>query len=214
MIKKQTPVIRSTNKPQWNCKLEFHFRYPPLVRLCKIELCAVDPSGERVLSTEYLAINDISNFLNDVQYLPTYGPRYVDLYNEPNNKRIKRTFSSGTGDDDFSNSGSANNSNSHSSSRSSHDTYLPLVAKGAFYVARLYMSIYSMSAARPSSVLKESLQTNNSLSQELMINPREKRFVAFAIINEVTMIDSRYLNGELSFQLCIGSYNIRIFSIK
>jgi hypothetical protein len=45
-----------------------------------------------VLAKEYLILSELGNYRagHDI-FLPTYGPRYVDLYSRPNNLRVKKT---------------------------------------------------------------------------------------------------------------------------
>jgi hypothetical protein len=95
IIKKRTPILEQTNRPEWNYKLEFNVRYPPLVTLIKIELCNASNTSstfdEIVLAKEYLTLTELSNFrIDDALFLPTYGPCYVDLYSRPNNLRVKK----------------------------------------------------------------------------------------------------------------------------
>ncbi|RMZ98955.1 fer-1 4, partial [Brachionus plicatilis] len=120
---KTSPCLKKTRSPEWNHSIEFVFRYPSLVRLLKIELCSEDASGVRVLAKEYLVISDISNYHNDLNYLPTYGPSYIDFYNEPNNMRIKKFNSQSQ--EDF-------NPLVHEPCSNS---YTPLEASGSHYIA-------------------------------------------------------------------------------
>ena len=156
-----------------------------MVRLIKIELCTEDKSGVRVLAKEYLAISDISSYQNDFRYLPTYGPSYIDFYNEPNNMRIKK-FNSSVTEDNFNCIVNDLSSNS----------YTPLEASGSHYIARLLMGISS-------SLITESFSPDKD--PKYFKVPPEVEFVCFIIIDECTMIDSRYKNGKINFQLCIGT---------
>lgn len=90
-------MLRYNSNPEWNSKLTFNMRYPPLVWVIKIELCnALNGSGtgsdESVLATEYMNIRELGNFrADDAAFLPTFGPQFVDLYSKPNNLRIQKT---------------------------------------------------------------------------------------------------------------------------
>lgn len=54
---KQTPIVHGTNKPVWNHTIEFNHKYPPLVRMFRIELCSQDDGGnEKVLASEFLTV--------------------------------------------------------------------------------------------------------------------------------------------------------------
>lgn len=73
---KQTPVLTATDNPTWNYCIEFNHLYPPLVRMIRIDLCTQDSSqNERILGSEYMSVNDISSYVKDDYFLPTYGPR-------------------------------------------------------------------------------------------------------------------------------------------
>lgn len=97
-------MLRLNSRPEWNCKMTFNMRYPPLVWLIKIELCnALNGVGtgadEVVLATEYINLREVSNFCtDDPTFLPTFGPQHVDFYSKPNNLRIQKTNVSETGD--------------------------------------------------------------------------------------------------------------------
>ena len=156
-----------------------------MLRLIKIELCNETKSGDIILAKEYLSIDDISNYRNEEQYYPTYGPTFIDMYNEPNNYRIKKVGVKS--DDDTS-------------------YYASLVARGSFYKARLSMSVSSRKIS-PFSEFKESIKVPNYMRKSYL---RSKSvihdFLVFCVINEVSMIDDRYKNGEMRFQLCIGKH--------
>ena len=153
--------------------------------------------------------------------MPTYGPRYIDLYDQPENSRVRKMT-----EDMFEDEHSfGENSSISSNKEKNHVTfYSPVSGNGAFYVARLLLKIESKKVIHSK---KSTVETTNgnptSTSQTATIrqesqnvpipveiiktNEEIKEFVAFAIISEVTMIDSRYSNGEISFQLCLGNYS-------
>lgn len=180
-----------------------------MVRLFKIELCTEDTSGERVLAKEYLSINEISNYHRDEPFLPTYGPSFIDLYSEPNNLRIKKILKDSNEDDeDFgllkTNSKMNLNRNQEDEGLKENDRiYMPLGGNGSFYVARMFLSISSKKISQHSE-LKESMKKSFKRI-DIKQKPQLSEFMAFCLINECTMIDSRYQNGELSFQLCVGN---------
>ena len=129
-----------------------------------------------------MSIDDISNYRNEEHYEPTYGPAFIDMYNRPNNYRIKKK----TSEHEFESS------------------YTPLVGDGAFYIARLLMSISSRQIS-PFSELKESVRAPSFLRKDYLKSKSVLNdFVAFSVINEVTMIDSRFKNGEIRFKLSFG----------
>lgn len=114
------------------------------------------------------------------------------MYNEPNNLRIKKTFH-----DQDEEIGNTNNQTKNS--------YTPLEANGSFYVARLFFGITS-------NIGSKNITTNeNKPSLELFIKSPIVEFYCYVIINECTMIDSRYLNGNICFKLCVGK-NLKIIA--
>lgn len=153
--------------------------------MLKIELCTEDKSVVRVLAKEYLVISDISNYHNNLNYLPTYGPSYIDFYNEPNNMRVKK-FDNAKGEDSI-------NPLVHEPCTNS---YTPLEAAGSHYIARVLLGISSTPVTNSS---------NRTESPIYFKVPPEAEFVCYIIIDECTMIDSRYMNGKINFKLCIGT---------
>ncbi|CAF0895015.1 unnamed protein product, partial [Brachionus calyciflorus] len=192
-ITKRIPCVNKTNRPQWNGSIEFTIRYPPLVRLFKIELCTEDSSSVRVLAKEYLVINEIANL--EFNHKPTYGPSFIDMYNEPNNLRIKKTLNNPKDDDIIT------------SSNDSIKTYTPVEAIGSYYVARLLMGITSKFVSHKSK--KENKLPGSDLLRNINSVPIGD-FVCYIIINECSMIDGRYQHGDISFKLCLGTngYNM------
>jgi len=191
-----------TNKPEWNHQIEFYFRYPTLLSLFKIELCSESNSSETVLAREYLTINEISSFQSEFAFSPTYGPRFVDLYSEPNNKRIKKEYEEKY-DIEFDKCGeeTLKDLNDCETKNETND-YMPLSGNGAFYIGQLNMSISSKKILQ-NSEFKDSMVKNYV---SLNLKPVVSEFVAFGVLNEVSMIDRRYEHGEISFQLCIGFF--------
>jgi hypothetical protein len=45
-----------------------------------------------------------------------------------------------------------------------------------------------------------------SLNEKAIIDSKPVSFTAFALINEVSMIDARYKKGPIRFQLCVGNH--------
>lgn len=152
-----------------------------MVSSIKLELCSIDTNLiEKVLACEYLSIYDISNYLkDDLKYLPTYGPRFIDLYNETDKSKFKKQLNR---------------------SDSSPDAFLNLTVDNdkIHYVARLFLSIDSN---------KEFKESDKNLNESHKLEPMlSNEFIAFVILDEVYMIDPRFKDGQLSFQLCIGKH--------
>ena len=149
----------------------------------KIELCSIDSLNSLnviVLASEQISIYEISNYLkDDEQYFPTYGPRYIDFYNNSEKLKLKKKLQSSV-DDITSILDETNLAHNNSIS----------------YVARLFFSIDSKDLNESSERINESMQTKI-----------KNEFVAFLIIDEVTMIDPIYKDAFISFQLCVGMNN-------
>ena len=168
-------------------------------------MCSESASGDLVLAKEYLSLNDICNYRVDDPFVPTYGPRFIDMYNKPNNVRIQKKVNE-TCDEDYA----ANDFSNFNFCQTEldNDRYTPLTSNGAFYVARLFFGIASKKISQHSE-LKESMKSPsylkpNYLNSKSVLN----EFFTFIMIDDVNMIDSRYQNGEISFQLCIGIFYI------
>lgn len=184
--------MKSLN-PEWNYKIEYVILYPPLVSSIKIDLCTQDENTleEKVIASEFLSIYDISNYLkDDCEYLPTYGPRYIDLYSLDTRTKIKNKTESST--DDLSQlDDSTQCDNFH-------------------YVARLFFSIESnrevkhdTTEPKSTKLILQAVQKGNSISYSM--NGFKNEFILFLVLDEVTMIDPKYKDGLLSFQLCFGN---------
>jgi hypothetical protein len=156
-----------------------------LISSFKIELCSIDSLNslnECVLASEQISIYEISNYLkDDEQYFPTYGPRYIDFYNNSEKLKLKKKLQSSV-DDITSILDETNLAHNNSIS----------------YVARLFFSIDSKD-------LNETSVENKTVSMQTKI---KNEFIAFFIIDEVTMIDPIYKDAFISFQLCVGINNI------
>lgn len=175
--------------------------FPSLIRLFQIELCSEESFGDKVLATEYLNIEEISDYSVDGFY-PTFGPSNIDLYSEPGNQRI-RSNTLNSSNSDLSNIGEVLPDTTSDNFTSINKSYIPINGStpgGGDYVARLLLKIESNS-------LKSSKHKTNLVKQEENIQANilrnKKNFTLFAMISDVNMIDQRYQN-DLSFQLCIG----------
>ncbi|CAF0876645.1 unnamed protein product [Brachionus calyciflorus] len=197
-ITRRTSAKKATNKPIWNESFKFIYQFPSLLRLFQIELCSEESFGDRVLATEYLDIEAISDYTSK-EFYPSFGPANIDMYSEPGNQRIR----------------------SHTLNCSSPDltdlaellpvkeetvkpqvlnrSYVPINGVspgGGDYVARLLFQIESFKFEN--SKQKINLKNCDNLKKN------EKNMTLFAMIGDVNMIDFRYQN-DLSFQLCIGT---------
>ncbi len=191
--------------------------YPPLVRLFKIELCLQNSSlEEKVIASEYLTIQDLSNYTKEEFYFPTFGPRYIDLYDKPDNCRIRKNIEDDLCDELIIDNDQLNPD--YNKDRSERSTYTSI--KPANYIARLLISVESQEIPSQKKSNNLNLSLSNSFRdksefdlgltkfESIDLNSFKKDFVAFAIISECSMIDKRFKNGEISFQLCLGKKSL------
>ena len=163
-----------------------------------------------VLATEYLNIDDISDYTNDDYFLPTLGPCNIDFYTEPHNFRINKNK--------LVRSNGLNNSVDNVNEEQQTDgqkvkftqrTYIPIYGDahsgGGDYVARLFLCVKSFKHLRNSSVQKHEEEMKQLEKTKENLRENVKNFLLFAIINEATIIDPRYSNSQLSFRLCLGT---------
>ena len=220
--KKKKAKFQSWNKNY--CQIKFENKFPPLVRLLKIQLCSnPDTTTEQIFATEYISIFDICKEQFEVtseNCLPTYGTRYIDMYNKPENKRTIMAKSDLLSNEFDQDEQSILNYNSKIKSNS----YESMPGNCALYVARLLLEVQStkeinelikensINELSPKKKKSADSDLQNSVSTEipktLLFKPPEQTvdFLAFIMINEVSMIDKRFSDGKIRFQLCIGIY--------
>ena len=204
-----------TNEPKWNEVLIMYNFFPSLIRLIKIELCSKDTFGETVLATEYLDIDEISEF-EEGYFLPTFGPCGIDLYTEPNNLRIKQ----GPLEDDANLNFNVLNENMIDGCCCRPDpsekfemprAYISVSGScpgGGAYAARLFMGINSFEVEKKNTRLYENQRKKKKKvykveNGESGLKMKSEEFLAFLMIGEATMIDPR-LKDDLSFRLGFG----------
>lgn len=185
--------------------------FPGLIRLFKIELCSEDTFGTKVLASEYLDIESISEYKTEDYFLPMFGPSGIDLYSEPQNYRHTPNTYHDLIDNVLNTSFNLSNYKSMDKVLSKvvelknkglrPASYVPVngyTPGGGDYVARLTMSIRSKTF-RGGNYAGE----KNSGDQERL--KTKKLFTLFVLISDVYDIDARY-QGDLSFQVCIGTH--------
>jgi hypothetical protein len=155
------------------------------------------------LATEYLNLNEVSNYRQPNTYFPTYGPCYVEIFEKPNNYRIKKTNKNIKSTDDSKTNNL--NENIDSSDKYELDIYDSIVADGSFYVGRLLMSVESK-RIQSSSDFKNLLRRNKDSFFNKNSNNKYiyTEFISFVMLDQITMIDSRFKNGDISIKLCMG----------
>ena len=170
-----------------------------MVNLIKIELCQeinLVFASSTVLSTEYVSLNDIWDHKNEEEN-HSYGPSYINMYSRPNNCRIRK-------------------SKDHS--------YDSLNANGSNYIGRLLLSISSScNKDKNQGHNKDENQGHNkdknqghADNESLVLNTTVQigQFIAICVISDANMIDNRFKNGNIKFQLCFGKENLRLNVLK
>lgn len=206
----RTRTITNSKRPKWNQDeaLKLKIMYPPLVRCLKIELCSQDWLGVRVLGTENIYLEDISNSF-DTNLLPTLGPTYIYLYTqtflssytrEPIMAQELRDQHSRTSADIY-----RRRQNESPISASSLDNTFSLINnernKVNKYMGRVQMEIFS------EKYMETSMQAPPSELYEFSKSPyRDNDYVLFACIYDTTMIDNSLQGKNLSFKLTIGPF--------
>ncbi len=162
------------------------------------------------LAKEYIYIDEISNPNNVEDYLPTFGPAIIDLYDKPyysvfNKRHQFAEFS--IDEDDANNTTGSIASDKYKIDSSSNSPVRPTCSLISFngagvnqYVGRLAFSIEtkqveSSIAKKTCVAMQDSLRTH--------VRPRQT-FIAFACINEASMIDKRFRDKNISFRLTAG----------
>jgi hypothetical protein len=178
-----------------------NFFYPPLVRTVKIEICLQDSFGEDVLGVEYLDLEKISGYASNAYFLPTFGPRYVDFYSEPNTESVNGTSS--LSQLETNETRDVNNDDYDLAKHNRQQTYNSDWLESKNYLARVLLSVSSR-------VVQFGYKSNHqyipSENKHLLTNiNQKKKFTAFILLSEVYMIDKRVGDQEVSFQLAIGS---------
>lgn len=183
-----------------------NFFYPPLVRTVKIEICLQDSFGVDVLGVEHLDLENISGYASNAYFLPTFGPRYVDFYSEPNTESMNRTSSLSQLEINETRDVNFNEHNLIQDNR--QQTYKSDCLENRNYLARVLLSISSRVVQFG---YKSNHQYRPSENKHLLTNINQKKmFTAFILLSEVYMIDKRIVD-QVSFQLAIGSLDFNDF---
>lgn len=124
------------------------------------------------------------------------------MYSEPDNQRI-RSNTLNCSNSDLNTVEEALSTNISENFNSVNKNYIPINGSfpgGGDYIARLLLKIESISLKN----LKFQTKSKNKLQDiHRQISINQKKFILFAMISDLNMIDSRY-QTDLSFQLCIG----------
>jgi hypothetical protein len=222
-------VLTDNNRVKWNETFRFLFAYPSLIRLFKIELCSTSTFGEKVLATEYLDIDYISNYSSDNYFFPTMGPSYIDLYTEPENLRYKTLDIAEENEESEESNNDEEEGESNYSQLLTNDytdardfesdifiynkarTYAPICGNtpsGGEYVGRLLIGIKS-SRVDPFKTKIDRMTQSKKDKTISSFQKLTKNFTLFCVLSECLILDERYVSNQstnLSFQLCLGTY--------
>lgn len=157
-----------------------------------------------MLATEYLNIDEISDYTENDYFLPTLGPCHVDLYTEPQNFRVNK------------NKTLTQQSEPSVQRPTRPDFYLPIYGDvhpgGGEYVSRLFMGVKSFRILRNTYLRKpeDELKMLGQMRHKVLNNM--KSFIVNAVINDVTLISPSCSASQLSFRLCFGGLNRALIS--
>ena len=161
--------------------------YPPLIRCLKIELVRKSCFSSQTIATEYIYVDELSNPLSTADCLPSFGPSYIYLYEEPFQLSKEKIFKSDFNLDfdteckkkDFFFEASKLNTISLSG----------FAGKCDKYVARLRVQI----------------ESNESKLEDEDEKPLDNQnYLLFAFINDATVIHPSFKHSQIRFKLSIG----------
>lgn len=208
--------------------------YPPLIRCLKIELCAETKLQDRVIATECIYLDDISDPITTNGCLPSYGPAYIDLYDEPYLLHLKKKPKIADyienkpiiEDENDQNDQTTNKLNiplSQQSPNKLNDTINNSICSlvsfsgsgDSRYVGRMLLHIESSKFYKN----KNEILSNNNSDIHVDFKKSNKlyakrEFILFACLSDVSMIDQRYSKSQLSFRLSIGHDGCNINDIQ
>lgn len=169
-----------------------------MVKQIKFELCNQENGKTKVLATEYLNIDTISDYRNKGM-LPFLRKSHIDMYTlSADRSYFKSIFNMSNLIDQFELRNNPSGSIHRDINLERDSTPMAVDGKNeqGVYVARVLLDIQS-NELNESNVVNKDEQNNNSNIEET------KDFVAYAILSDVTKINKKYTNS-LSFRLCVG----------
>ncbi|RWS06883.1 otoferlin-like isoform X3, partial [Dinothrombium tinctorium] len=173
----KTSVRKNCCNPAWNEQIVFTDMFPLLCQRIKIQIRDSDPVNDNVIATHFINLSSISND-GEKGFLPTFGPSFIYLYGS------SKDFSSVLfGDQSQLNDG---------------------FCEGVSYRGRILISIATQ--------ILDSIDNNLadiSVEPILPINElafgRNEEFLLFATIFESNMIDRKYGEKLISYEITIGN---------
>ncbi|XP_022646249.1 otoferlin-like isoform X4 [Varroa destructor] len=178
----KTSVKKSCCSPAWNEQVVFTEMFPPLCQRIKLQLRDNGPVKDAVIATHFIDISKISND-GDKGFLPTFGPCFIYLY------------------------GSARSSDSVFQRESAHAPLNDGLAEGVMYRGRLLVSVrtqvlpdMAVMQLPPSVHVEAAPPVADDSSQAVSAD-----FFLSAVVMEAHMIDKRFQDKPVQFELSIGN---------
>ena len=174
----KTSIRKNCCNPVWNEQVIFTEMFPPLCQRIKIQIRDSDPVNDNVIATHFIHLSKISNE-GDKGFLPTFGPTFVYLYGSPrDNSLLSLNADQSTLNDGF--------------------------AEGVSYRGRLLISVKTQ--------ILDSIDNNLADVTVEPIAPvnegaygKNEDFLAFATLYESNMIDRRFSDKQITYELTIGN---------
>ena len=187
----------------------FKILYPPLIRCLKIELCAKNAFQDSVLATEYIYLDDISHPKTTGGSLPSYGPSYIDLYEEPYLLTLQKKPKPAEYQIYSSGHVVVDNEDKPRNVPLIENTTCSLVTFNGYagnrFIGRLLLNIESSKFYRKNAPnITDCVSVAPELKSDRLYSKSD--FIVFTCLTECSMINERYSNSELSFRLTIGNF--------
>ncbi|CAG2103855.1 unnamed protein product, partial [Medioppia subpectinata] len=181
----KTSVKKNSCSPVWNEQIVITEMFPPLCQRLKIQIRDSDPVSDHIIATHFIPLSKISNE-GSKGFLPTFGPSFIYLYGSIRDGSIFE-------DQSILNDG---------------------FSEGIMYRGRILMAIHTeileSVEANIAGVNVEPTQPLNEIKLYSRNNyGKTEEFLLFASIFESNMIDKKYADKPLHYEISIGNDGIQ-----
>ncbi|XP_064604472.1 otoferlin-like [Liolophura sinensis] len=174
-LKGKTSVKKGTHEPMWNEQVVFTEMFPPLCRRVKIQLRDHESVNYDVIGTHFLDLAKISDE-GEKGFLPTFGPCWVNLYGSPRNFSLM-------------------NEHTHLNDG---------LGEGVSYRGRLLIAVKTEILENVES-WPAAVEVESALPISENAAGRKEEYFLFGTILEACMIDRRYGERPIHFEMSIGN---------
>ncbi|XP_013396113.1 otoferlin-like [Lingula anatina] len=172
----RTSADKSTYDPAWNEQVVFTDLFPPLCQRIKVQLRDDDMVLDSVIGTHYVNMNHISS-RGAKGFMHTFGPCWVNLYGSPRGYMLT----------------------------DSHDYLNDGIGEGVAYRGRLLIAVkVEILGNSESSPLQVTREATMPISENAAGVKME--YFLWGTILEATMIDKKFADKFVSFELSMGNY--------